>query len=67
MTIGTSPAGDAAQGYRIYIKPKYIAEMALKVNSECTHAGSEWRPSYGPYITYSIGFTVETLIPVFEY
>lgn len=39
ITIETSPAGDAAQGYRIYIKPKYIAEMALKVISECTHAG----------------------------
>lgn len=39
ITIETSPAGDAAQGYIIYIKPKYIAEMALKVISECTHAG----------------------------
>lgn len=39
ITIETSPAGDAAQGYRIYIKPKYIAEVALKVISECTHAG----------------------------
>lgn len=32
----TSPAGDAAQGY---IKPKNIADMSLKVISECTHAG----------------------------
>lgn len=32
ITTETSPAGDAAQGY-------YIAEMALKVISECTDAG----------------------------
>lgn len=29
--------------------------------------GGEGRPSYGRYVTYSKGLTVETFIPMFEY